>query len=405
MVWLPLANVLHHKTRSVLSSLGIGIGICLLVTLSGLSRGSLFEVADRWESVDADLIVIPRGWGNSMTVRSGIGLSDRYVPKILAENGDIVDRVVPVFSWPLKVGGQNHQAAGVSANDFSIISGRRQLREGRLADPTGAAAGWIERRLLSGGDADGPPIEISSAELGDANHNALELVVDSRLARVGKFHVGQTIETANHRWTIVGIAPDGVMSRVFLPRRTAQYLFGGGDITKSTVIFVKLKSGVDVGPAARKIEQTTNQDVVPLTAFRGMLAEQWKMMFVMVNAVDAIALIIAFLFVMVMLYTTVLQRRREIAILKSCGASDAFILRQVLGESMLLTALGTVMGILLSLLAAGLIELVLPLLTVKLTWTWLGIAVAAAAAGAAISAVYPAWRATRVDVTEALTLE
>ena len=37
MAFRPLANVLHHKLRSVLSSLGIGIGICMLITLAGLT--------------------------------------------------------------------------------------------------------------------------------------------------------------------------------------------------------------------------------------------------------------------------------------------------------------------------------------------------------------------------------
>ena len=74
MAYLPLANILHHPLRSLLSAMGIGIGICMLVTLTGLSRGSLYEIADRWESVDADLIVFPRGWGDSATAKSGVGL-------------------------------------------------------------------------------------------------------------------------------------------------------------------------------------------------------------------------------------------------------------------------------------------------------------------------------------------
>jgi len=57
---LPLANILHHTLRSTLSALGIGIGICMLVTLSGLARGTLYEVADRWEQVRADLIAYLR---------------------------------------------------------------------------------------------------------------------------------------------------------------------------------------------------------------------------------------------------------------------------------------------------------------------------------------------------------
>jgi putative ABC transport system permease protein len=405
MTWLPLANVLHHKTRSVLSALGIGIGICMLVTLSGLSHGSLFEVAERWESVDADLILYPRGWGSGAAAKSGIGLSDRYAAKIVAENGDIVQRIVPVFSWPMRLAGQDHQAAGIDPCDFAVLSGGRKLREGRLFDPEGAFARWLEGRLLTGGAAEAAPMEMTPSELGAGAHNGLELVIDERLARAGKLQVGQTVEAASHRWTIVGIAPQGVMVRVFLPRRTAQFLFTGGDITKSTLMLIKLKPGVDGPLAARRIQRTTGQDAVPLDAFRGMLVAQFGIMFTYVYIVDVVAMVISFLFVTITLYTMVLQRKREIAILKSCGASNAFILRQVLGESMILTAMGTAMGIAMALAAAAAIEAFRPLLTVSITVEWLGIAAGAAAAGAAVSAVYPAWCAMRVDVTESLTLE
>ena len=76
MANLPLANLLHHKLRSVLSALGIGMGICMLVTLSGLSRGSLFEIAERAESVNADLIISPRGWGDNTADKAGSALPD-----------------------------------------------------------------------------------------------------------------------------------------------------------------------------------------------------------------------------------------------------------------------------------------------------------------------------------------
>jgi putative ABC transport system permease protein len=241
--------------------------------------------------------------------------------------------------------------------------------------------------------------------LSDPNHDGLELVIDSRLARAGGYRLGQTVETANHRWRIVGIAPAGVMARVFLPRATGQYLFGNGDITRSTLMFVKLTDATDVGPAARAIAATTGQDVVPLTRYRGMLMEKFGIMFTYVDAVNVIALVIAFLFIMVTLYTMVLQRTREIAILKSCGASDAFLLRQVLAESLLLTGAGLAAGVALSFLAAWAIQTLRPLLTVTITWRWVAIAAVAAAAGAVAAGAYPAWRATRVDVGEALTLE
>ena len=55
--------------------------------------------------------------------------------------------------------------------------------------------------------------------------------------------------------------------------------------------------------------------------------------------------------------------------------------------------------------AAKLIVTLKPLLTVKITWEWLAIAIGAAFCGAIISGLYPAWRASRVDMVEALSYE
>lgn len=404
MAYLPLANILHYKLRSALSSLGIGIGICMLITLSGLSRGSLNEVAGRWESVDADLMIFPRGWGENASLTVGSGLSDNYARKILTEHGDIVERVVPVFLWQMKLAGQNQTVAGVDPNDWWTLTGGRRLIQGRLFDPDNRFAKWIERKLLDPPAESDGLIEIAEADLAHSEHNGLEIVIDTRLAKAGGFRLNQTVFTANHHWKIVGIVPAGVMTRLFMPRRTAQFLFGDGSITKSTLMFVKLSGGVDIGTATGTLKRI-GLDVIPLDRYRGMLIENFGIMYLYVDTVNAVSLVIAFLFVMITLYTMVLQRTREIAILKANGASNFFLLRQVLGESVLLTAAGTAAGIGMSFLAGFAIETLKPLLTVTITWQWLALAAAAGAAGAVLSALYPAWLATRVDIAAALRLE
>ncbi len=406
MAYLPLANILHHKLRSLLSSLGIALGVCMLVTLAGLSRGSLYEVARRWEAVDADLIVLPRGWGSDAADKAGAGLSDRFAEIIEAEHGDKVQWVVPVFTWPMKLAGQDQRIAGVAPEHWPRLVGGRSLTAGRMYDPNGRFADWLTETLLTA-PATGPAglLDIPKAQLSHPDHDGLELVIDTRLARAGGYEVGDTVTAADHEWEIVGIAPAGALARVFMPRRTAQYLFGAGSIAKSTLMFVKLADGAAVGPAARAISQTTRQDVVPLDSYRQMLISKFGILFPYVDTVNAIALGIAFLFIMVTLYTMVLQRTRELAILKANGASNAFLVRQVLAESMLLTLAGTALGIALSFAAGWGIETARPLLTVTITWRWIAIAVAAALAGSALSAVYPAWRATRVDMLAALTVE
>jgi len=406
MAYLPLANLMHHKLRSTLSALGIGMGICMLITLSGLARGSLFEVADRWEAVDADLTMYSYTQGENAGFPRGPGLSEGIADKIRTTHGEEVERVVPVFLWLVKMGGQDQMAAGVDPEMWHTLTGGREIKgDGRLFDRDNRFAKWLVAEVTAPAPPDAPPLDLTQDDLSHPDHNGLEMVIDTRLARAGGYKLNQVVEVANHDWTIVGIVPAGAMTRVFLPRRTAQYLFGDGNIKSNTLMFIKLKEGVDPAAMAEKLKKTTGQTVVPIEAQRKMLVEKFGRLFVYVDMANGIALTMVFLFVMTTLYTMVLQQTREIAILKANGAGNWFVIRQVLGESLLLTVAGAVVGIAVSVPAAWVIERFQPLLTVTIMWQWIVIAIGSALVGATISAIYPAWQATRVDIVEALTLE
>ena len=408
MTYLPLANILHHKLRSLMSAFGIGIGICMLITLTGLTRGSLYEISDRWESVDADLLVYPRVLGENITTMSGAAVSDKQGEIIQSSHNDIIDKVVGVFLWQVKLGGQNQTACCVSRDDLGMFLGGLDFIDGRAFNPKTDWKTFVtnlhetKTANLSPQQKQNFVMDITETEL--TTGGWLELVIDSRLAHAGKYSVGDTVEAAGYKWKIVGIVPAGVMTRVLLPHKTGQYLFGLGDMSKSTLLFVKLKPGVKAAAGVTAIRSFTF-DAVELSQYRAMLEARWKIMFKYVDAVNVIALIIAFLFVMTTLYTMVLQRTREIAILKSCGASNGFILRQVLGESWLLTGFGTLIGIALSYLVAWGFANFAPLLTVKISPQWVLVGIIAAAVGSFVSALYPAWRATKIDMVEALTYE
>ena len=402
MTPIPLANILQHKLRSVLTSLGIAIGVCMLITLSGLARGTLFEIADRWESVDADLILMPHGWSGDASTKSGSALESALADVILRERPDLVKRAAPVFLWHTEMGGQDQMAAGVSPEDWSLLTGGREIQEGRMFDPDNRFADWLKHLLTTPLPAGAPDVDTQFA---NAPYDGLELVIDSRLAKAGGYHVGQKVSLAAHEWTIVGIVPAGGMTRVTMPLRTAQYLAGGIGSFPCTVVFVKLHEGVPIGPAARAISDLTGADAVPLSDYRGSLVRQFGMMFVYVDMVNVIAMGIAFLFTMVMLYTMVLERTREIAILKANGASSTFLIRQVAAEGLLITGMGIVLGISLSLLAAYLIHIYRPFMTVQITIPWILLSAGLAVLGALLSSIYPAWRATRVDIAEALSVE
>ena len=133
MIPLPLANVLHHKLRSALSALGVGIAVAMLITLGGLTRGWLEEVASRWEAVDADLIVYPARF-EDVTSFSGVGLPVADAAKVEAlsvEGRPAVERVVSVFILAQKpIGAGKHNVVGVAPEDLEVLLGGRKIRPG-----------------------------------------------------------------------------------------------------------------------------------------------------------------------------------------------------------------------------------------------------------------------------------
>jgi len=389
---------MHHKLASVLNALGIGMGVCMLLALSGLARGTLFEVSDRAESIDAELMVFPKGSGEGVVTLLGMGIWESWGPKISEKHADLVQRAVPVFIWEVKLGGQNQRVIGVDPKVWHTLTGGRELSGGRMFDPDNRFADWLEKELLGESTDDGSAEEL---DLSKAPPGGFELVIDDRLARVGKYKIGQKVVLGDHTFTIVGTVPAGVFTRVFMPRRTAQYVFADS-IQLCTIMFVKLKPGCDIEAAREKIAETTGQDVMAVAEYRAMLEKKFSLMLGYIDIVNGMALLIAFLFIMVTLYTMVLQRNRDIAILKSSGASWWCITRQVMSESALLTMGGTVLGVALAFGAGALIQHFKPLYTVTITPKWILIAFGSAAIGATLSSIYPAWRAARIDTAEVL---
>lgn len=403
MVPLPLANILHHKVPSALSALGVAIGVCMLIALSGLARGSLGEVADRWEAVDADLIVYPSNWSDNITTISGGGMSDKDAERIknlaIGESG-AVEYVIPIYLHRISIRGVEHNVVGVRPEDLRRLLGEGGVADGgRVFDPDNACARWLEKKLTTPGEK---AVDIPEADL--ASHGGLEMVIDSRLARASGLKVGEKVYSAGHNFTIVGIVPAGAMVRAFVPLATAEYLFNGR-LGRFTLLMVKLRQGAPVGAAKEAIRKNRHLKVMSVGEYRAMLESRFGIIYPFVDTVNAVTLIVAMLFIMVTLFTMVIQRRREIAILRSMGASRRFILREVLAESLILTTIGAAVGIALAPAAGAGIEAVRPLLTVQLTARWILIAAAAAIVGGTLAAIYPAWRAMNVDVAETLSLE
>jgi putative ABC transport system permease protein len=105
------------------------------------------------------------------------------------------------------------------------------------------------------------------------------------------------------------------------------------------------------------------------------------------------------------MYTAVLERTREIGILKALGASPGFIVGILMRETAFLSLIGAIFGILLTYVARAVIMSFPASLTQKIVPDWWPISTALALVGAMLGTLYPGLKAARQDAIEALTYE
>ena len=104
------------------------------------------------------------------------------------------------------------------------------------------------------------------------------------------------------------------------------------------------------------------------------------------------------------MYTTITERRKEIGILKSLGASTTFIISSIEGEALFIGILGVGLGLLASLAASSFIGRQFSL-AFEFSTGWVLTAIAIALGGSLVGALYPAWRAAGIDPVEVMVNE
>ncbi len=104
------------------------------------------------------------------------------------------------------------------------------------------------------------------------------------------------------------------------------------------------------------------------------------------------------------MYTTITERRKEIGILKSMGASKSFIIRVIEGEAFMIGVLGVLLGVFVSLTASYILENAFDL-QFEFTRDWILTAIAIAVGGSLFGALYPAWKASTIDPVEVMANE
>lgn len=250
--------------------------------------------------------------------------------------------------------------------------------------------------------------EVSGGFVFLAGHDMEEpndLLVDDWAAKAKHLKVGDTYNLLNNNWNVAGIVEHGKGARLFVPIATLQDLVGAHD--KASIFLIKCTRpehtedvmdemrhvfpGYTIRPLRDFLSLMTSTNIPGLQAF--------------INAMIALAVSIGLLVIFLTMYTTVIERTREIGVMKSLGASRPFIVRALLLESALLCLIGIGAGIGLSYGARAAFLAGFPTLSILITPGWIARAGLIALAGTIFGASYPAWIASRKDAVEALSFD
>ena len=232
--------------------------------------------------------------------------------------------------------------------------------------------------------------------------------------------VGKSVRVAGYELTVKGvIAKKGrVLGQSFdgfvlLPFTTFESMYGR---RKTTVVSVKMATADELDGAMARTEEAmrvahrlrpgedndfTVDKADALVAFWKSLT---RMLFTAIPAVVGIGIVVGGIVIMNIMLMSVTERTREIGLRKSLGARRRDIRRQFLVESVILSGLGGVLGILGGWLLASLVAQFTPLPARITAWS-VGVALALGAGTGILFGVYPASRAARLDPISALRVE
>jgi putative ABC transport system permease protein len=225
-----------------------------------------------------------------------------------------------------------------------------------------------------------------------------DLIVDNYYAAQNHLHVGSTAKLLNHNWRVCGIVQGGVLAHLVVQLSTLQRLTGNANPPRVSQILVKVDDPRLTNHVINQLNSLLkgNLRAISLEDLQSQLS---------VSNIPQLRAFIGVITVLSM-YTAVVERTREIGILKALGAKPITILDILVREAVVLAIVGCIMGILLSFASRGLITSLMPAsLRVINVPDWWPISACVALGGALLGAIYPGFKAARQDAIEALAYE
>jgi len=376
MLDFALKNIKRRKTRTILTTLGIIIGIAAIVALGSLSEGLSIMVTEELGAVAGKIIITQKGAG----MASGYIGSD-ITPEQLSMISEIsgITEVVPmVFYMPPfgpGAGMPSYAVIGIEIDKLEYFIGEEILVEdGRKPDDD-------EREVALAG----------------------VMLRDTMNVRVGDFYTYREKD-----FQVVGIAEETGISDVdmsyIVPLEDLQDALGTDNYQ---VAYAVLEDPEDAEDVADEIEDADDTlDALTMTDITRQVSSILDQISLFTFGIGAIAAFVGGLGVLNTMIMAVLERRKEIGVMKAIGATSWNVLRQILTESVLISLLGGIIGVSLGTLAAfGLVVVTDGAIPATVTPGLAITGLVFAMFLGAIGGIYPAWQASKVDPVTALRYE
>src|SRR5215470_12909724 len=361
---LVFENLRQRPVRTCLSVLAIGVEVTMILTLVGISYGTLDEAARRARGVGADILVRPPASSIIMSFNSS-PMSEKLVPFLMKQ---------PHVTFATGTMGQ-------PLGGFDVLTGIDLAQFNRLS------GGF---RFLRGG-----PFQ-----------NDDDIIVDEYYARERKLNVGNTITLANHIWRVSGVFESGKLSHICARLNMLQALTGNPG--RLSQIYLKVDEPARTPAVVEQLRgRMPGYSIYTMEEFTSLLTiNSVGLLRDFIGVVIGIALIVGFIVVTMAMYTAVLERTREIGILKALGASSGYILNLLFRETLLIAILGSILGIAMTSGSKWLMMHAAPAsLAQETVYSWWPIASGVSVIGALSGTILPAWKAVKQDVIQALAYE
>ena len=360
---LVTSNIRQRPVRTIISVIGVALGVALVMLFTGLTHGMSSDLQRRSSNMRGEIIFTRKG---SMNVTSSsANLSTKYTERLQQIEG--IESVTPVIRYIYQSGGIGFdQLDGVEWDNFARMN-NLQMVEGR-----------------------GP-------QQND------EVVIDETKAK-RNHPVGSTLKIFGDKlYRVVGIYSPESGARAKVTLASLQETLEAPE--KCTYVLIKTKPTADPIAVARRIDAELPGNNVQFT--RDVFASvenSIPSLGIFLRVLVALAAVVSALVVMLAMHTTITERTREIGILKAMGASRFYIISEIEREALLISAIGLVVGFVVA-LGAGFVIHKSTGLIFEYGWRWALTAAMIGLVGGAIGAFYPAVRAANLDPVNALAYE